>query len=98
MRQACDAVGRDPATLMLSTALVVCCGHNEAEVSRRAAAIGREPDELRRNGAAGTPVEVVETLRRWGDAGAARMYLQVLDLQDLDHLELLASDVKPHVS
>ena len=54
VRQACDKIGRDPATMVLSAALVACCGANEAEVRRRAEAIGRQPDELRTNGAAGT--------------------------------------------
>jgi F420-dependent oxidoreductase-like protein len=97
VRQACTTVGRDPATMIFSAALVVCCGANESEVRRRAEAIGRQPDELRTNGAAGTPEEVVATLQRWAEAGAARMYLQVLDLSDLDHLDLLASAVKPHL-
>jgi hypothetical protein len=81
-----------------SAALVICCGKDEAEVQRRAAAIGREPAELREHGAAGTPDEVVATLSRWRDTGAERMYLQVLDLSDLDHLELVAAEVAPHVT
>jgi F420-dependent oxidoreductase-like protein len=97
VRQACEAMGRDPASMTFSAALVVCCGGDEAEVNRRAAAIGRQPEELRKNGAAGTPAEVVATLQRWADAGATRIYLQVLDLSDLDHLELIASEVKVHV-
>ena len=76
-------------------ALVVCVGADEAEVARRAAAIGREPAELRQNGAAGTPAEVADTLRRWHAAGAERIYLQVLDLHDLDHLDLIAHEVAP---
>jgi F420-dependent oxidoreductase-like protein len=97
VRQACDAVGRDPATMRFSAALIVCCGASEAEVRRRAEAIGRQPDELRTNGAAGTPEEVVATLQRWSEAGATRVYLQVLDLSDLEHLALIASAVKPFV-
>jgi F420-dependent oxidoreductase-like protein len=97
VRAACDAVERDPATMIFSAALVVCCGANETEVRRRAEAIGRQPDELRANGAAGTPDEVVATLQRWAAAGATRVYLQVLDLADLEHLDLIASAVKPHV-
>lgn len=91
---ACEAIDRDPATMMWSVALVVCCGADEAEVKRRAAAIGREPDELRTNGAAGTPSEVAATLAHWRDAGAQRIYLQVLDLGDLDHLDLVAETVR----
>jgi alkanesulfonate monooxygenase SsuD/methylene tetrahydromethanopterin reductase-like flavin-dependent oxidoreductase (luciferase family) len=80
---------------VFSAALVVCAGDTEAEVTRRAAAIGRAPDELRRNGAAGTVDEVAATLARWRDAGAERIYLQVLDLDDLDHLDLIAERIAP---
>lgn len=95
---ACESIGRDPSTMTYSAALVLCCGSTEAEVERRAVAIGRAPEELRANGAAGTPEEVVETLAAWRDAGAERIYLQVLDLADLDHLDLVAADVAPHLA
>ncbi|MFE2612846.1 LLM class F420-dependent oxidoreductase [Micromonospora chalcea] len=97
VRDACAEIDRDPSTMAWSNALVLCCGRNEAEVKRRAEAIGRDPDELRANGAAGTPAEVVETLSRYAEAGSSRAYLQVLDLTDLDHLELVAAEVMPHV-
>jgi F420-dependent oxidoreductase-like protein len=92
---ACEAIDRDPTTMTWSVALVLCCGADEAELARRAQAIGRDPGELRLNGAAGTPDEVAETLLRWADAGAQRIYLQVLDLADLDHLDLVAERVAP---
>jgi F420-dependent oxidoreductase-like protein len=95
VRTACESIGRDQATMTFSAALVVCCGSDEAEFTRRAAAIGREPGEVRQNGAAGTTDQVAATLNRWSQAGAQRIYLQVLDLSDLEHLELLASDVVP---
>ena len=87
---ACEAIGRDPATIRFSAAAVVCVGRDEAEYARRAAAIDREPDELRANGVAGTADEARETLGRWSDAGAERLYAQVLDLSDLEHLEAIA--------
>lgn len=90
---ACEAIGRDPASLQTSAALVVCCGRDEAEVARRAAIIGREVAELRANGAAGTPAEVAAKVATYRDAGATRMYLQILDVEDLDHLELIAAEV-----
>jgi F420-dependent oxidoreductase-like protein len=92
---ACVDIDRDPAEMLWSVALVVCAGSTEAEVSHRAAAIGREPAELRANGAAGTPTEVADTLHRWCEAGIDRVYLQVLDLGDLDHLDLIATEVAP---
>jgi alkanesulfonate monooxygenase SsuD/methylene tetrahydromethanopterin reductase-like flavin-dependent oxidoreductase (luciferase family) len=94
VRAACDAIERT-RPMIYSGALIVCVGSTEAEVARRAAAIGREPDELRLNGAAGSPEEVAATIRRWNEAGAERIYLQVLDLDDLDHLDLIAEEVAP---
>lgn len=61
--EACRAIGRDPGDLGRSAAVVVCCGIDDAEVARRAAAIGREVDELRADGVCGTPDEVVAGLR-----------------------------------
>ncbi|WZH53421.1 MAG: LLM class F420-dependent oxidoreductase [Nocardioides alkalitolerans] len=97
VREACAAIDRDPAELIWSNALVVCVGADEAEIARRAAAIGRDVDELRANGLAGTPSEVVDRLGAFAEAGAQRAYLQVLDLGDLDHLRLIAAEVLPHV-
>jgi F420-dependent oxidoreductase-like protein len=93
VRRACEDADRDPVTLRLSAAVVICCGRDEGEVERRAAAIGRQPSELRQNGAAGTPAEVVDKLNLYAEAGADTVYLQVLDLDDLDHIRLLAGDV-----
>ncbi len=98
VRAACEAIERDPDELVYSIALVVCCGADEAEVTRRAAAIGREPDELRANGAAGTPAEVLDAIGRYADAGASRVYLQVLDVDDLDHIALLGAEVLPRLT
>lgn len=97
VRAACDAIGRSPDELVYSAALVLCCGADDAEVNRRAAAIGRDASELRENGAAGTPDEVVAKIKTFAEAGASRVYLQVLDLDDLDHLALVAAEVMPHL-
>ncbi|HLM65748.1 MAG TPA: LLM class F420-dependent oxidoreductase [Acidimicrobiales bacterium] len=92
---ACEAADRDPKTMTWSAAVVLCCGADEDEFRRRAAAIGREPAELRENGVGGTVAEVVDRLGAYAEAGAERAYLQVLDLQDLDHLRLVAAEVAP---
>jgi F420-dependent oxidoreductase-like protein len=97
VRQACDAAGRDPGSLTLSNALTVCCGADEAEVRRRATAIGQAPEALRAKGLAGTPAELVERIGRYAAIGAKRVYLQVMDLYDLDHLDLIAAEVMPHL-
>jgi F420-dependent oxidoreductase-like protein len=97
VRSACDEAGRDPSSLVYSSALVLCVGKDEAELARRAAAIGRDADELREHGVAGTPAEAVDILGRYAEAGAQRVYLQVLDLGDLDHLDLVAAEVAPQL-
>jgi F420-dependent oxidoreductase-like protein len=97
VREACEEAGRDPGSLVYSSALVLCVGKDEAEIARRAAAIGREVDELREHGVAGTPAEAVDILGRYAEAGAERVYLQVLDLADLDHLDLVAAEVAPQL-
>ena len=94
---ACEAIGRDPGSMVFSAALVVCIGRDDAEVARRAASIGREVDELKKNGVCGTPTEAVERLQQWKALGAQRAYLQVLDLADLEHLDLIAAEVMPHL-
>ena len=81
----------------LSAAQVLCVGDSEADVERRAARIGREVAELRTNGLAGTVDEVIERIESFATAGAQRMYLQVLDLADLDHLRLVAERIMEHV-
>ena len=98
VRSACRDKGRDPGSLRLSAAQTVCCGANDAEVERRAADIGRQADELRANGVAGTPDEVVARLQEFAGVGAESLYLQVLNLEDLDHLALLSEEVLPRVS
>jgi F420-dependent oxidoreductase-like protein len=96
VRAACEALGRT-APMTYSVAQTVCCGRDDAELARRAATLGREVDELREHALAGTPAELVDKIGRFSELGCDRVYLQVLDLQDLDHLDLLASEVMPHV-
>ncbi len=76
-----------------SVALVACLGTDEATFRRRAAAIGREPEELREHGLAGSPAELEDRLGALAEDGVERVYLQVLDLRDLDHVDELAEVV-----
>ena len=95
--EACEAIGRDPSDLHRSSAVVVCCGAGDAEIARRAERIGRQVDDLKANGACGTPDDLVERLKEWEAAGAGTVYLQVLDLEDLDHIRLLGARVLPQL-
>lgn len=96
VRRACEAIGRDPDDLTYSAAFVTVAASTEAEYSRRAAAIGRETGELRENGLAGSPSEIVDRLGALQSDGVETVYLQILDLSDLEHLEFLAAEVTPH--
>jgi F420-dependent oxidoreductase-like protein len=97
VRAASAAIGRtEPPPL--SVAAVLCVGRDDAEVRRRAAAIGREVEDLRGDGSVvGTPAEAVETIGRYAEAGVTRLFLQTLDLSDVDHVELVASAVAPQL-
>ena len=97
VKDACRAEGRDPASMTFTIAHTVCCGKDDADLRRRAAAIGRDPDQLRTGAIAGSPEEIVDRIGQYAEAGASTVYLQVLDLGDLAHLELLAAEVLPLV-
>lgn len=97
VRRACEEIGRDPAELAYSSALILCCGATEDDVRRRATAIGRDVEDLRADHLVGTPAQLVDRIGRLAELGAGRLYLQTLDLDDLDHLELVATEVMARV-
>ncbi|MEU3241463.1 MULTISPECIES: LLM class F420-dependent oxidoreductase [unclassified Streptomyces] len=97
VRAAAEEAGRSGDDLVYSNALVACVGRTDLEVKRRADAIGRDVEELKANGLAGSPAEVVERIAQFQGVGSQRMYVQMLDLDDLDHLELIASAVMPQL-
>ncbi|MFE9769299.1 LLM class F420-dependent oxidoreductase [Streptomyces sp. NPDC005808] len=98
VRAVAEQAGRNGGDITYSNALVACVGKDDAEVARRAAAIGREVDELKANGLAGTPDEVVEKIGRYAAIGSRRIYFQILDLDDLDHLELISARVQSQLT
>ncbi|TFC49560.1 LLM class F420-dependent oxidoreductase [Cryobacterium sp. TMT1-21] len=98
VRAACAAIGRDPRELVYSAALIAVAGRDEAEFARRAAAVGREPAELREHGVAGTASEVVDRLGLLAEDGVECVYLQIMDLSDLEHLDFIAREVMPQLA
>jgi F420-dependent oxidoreductase-like protein len=83
--------------IVYSAAQVLCVGRNDTEVARRAAAIRQRLDDLNTYGLAGTPAQVVDRIGRFAEHGITRFYLQTLDLDDLDHLELVATQIAPQL-
>lgn len=98
VRAAVAAAGRAPESITYSAAFVLCAGKDDAEIARRAAAIGREVDEMRSNSpTVGTPAEIVDKLAPFVAAGVERIYLQVLDMADLDHIDFFSTEVIPQL-
>ena len=107
-RAACEAIGRDPASLRLSWMGTVLVGRDDATVCRRVqrmAASNGMPDadpgavleRIAAHSAAGTYDQAAEKLRAYVDAGAERIYARVLDLNDLDQISEIATEVMPRV-
>ncbi|WP_300019175.1 LLM class F420-dependent oxidoreductase [Pseudonocardia sp.] len=96
---ACREIGRDAAEIRRSAALTVGVARDDNGIAARALAAGRSVDDLRANGLAGTPAEAVDRLGRWRErTGISRIYLQLLDLGDLDQIELIAAEVMPQLN
>lgn len=94
VRAALQKTGRGTDDMIFSAAFAVCAGRDDTEVARRAGAISRDVDELRANTPlAGTPAEIVDRLGPFAEAGVQRVYLQLLDIRDLEHLEFFAAEV-----
>jgi F420-dependent oxidoreductase-like protein len=90
---ACESIGRDPDDLVYSVMLTVVCGESEQELGLRAGRINSSIEELRATAAAGRPAEVVDRIADYVDAGAQRVYLQLFDLADIEHVHLLSEKV-----
>lgn len=97
VRAAAAELGRDPGSIVYSIASTTVVGRDDGQVARRAQASGVSMEWLRANGYAGSPAQVVDTLGRFREAGASRVYLQIQDMADLDHLELIAAEVAPQL-
>lgn len=97
VRAACDRIGRDPGTLRWSAALTLCVGRTAAEVVRRAAAAGSTVEQLRGHALVGSPQEVLDVIGRYGELGVQRIYLQLIDIRDLEQIRTVADEVLPRV-
>ncbi|MFB7883776.1 LLM class F420-dependent oxidoreductase [Microbacterium sp. NPDC056057] len=97
VRAACERIGRDPDSLKLSVALPTLAGASVSELDRRAENLGRTVDELRGDvNIVGTRDEIVAKVERLVAIGAQRVYFQIMDLQDVSHVEYLG-EVLPHL-
>ena len=90
VREACAKAGRR-ALPVFSAAQTIAVGRTDEEAKRRADAIGGPPALY------GTANQVVEQIGKFAELGARRMALQVLDLSDLDHLDVIMGEVAPQL-
>jgi len=97
-RRICEASGRDPAGVRLSTTLPVCCGVTRAEAGRRAAALGEDGLRMLRMGVTGDPGDIVRRLEELRAAGADTVYFHLYDVADTEHVRLLGSEVLPRLN
>lgn len=107
----CEEVGRDPETIQRSMMIGHIVGANAKEVRQRAAALQEvipgtrevSVDDLvsrqrERGWLVGTPAEVVEQIQARGAQGVQRIMMQTFLMDDVEQLELIASEVIPNVS
>ena len=100
LRAACEAIGRDPATMGRSVMAGILIGRDDAELARRKSALltafgnerggdawfaAREPRWI-----LGTPDQARAMVQRFADAGAERIMLQTFIPRDLEMIDLMA--------
>jgi alkanesulfonate monooxygenase SsuD/methylene tetrahydromethanopterin reductase-like flavin-dependent oxidoreductase (luciferase family) len=95
---ACEAIGRDPATLCSSVALATVIGESAAEIERRLRATNQDPERLKDAGLYGSPADVAARLGEYAALGISRVYLQLLDISDLEQVALIGRELAPLVS
>jgi alkanesulfonate monooxygenase SsuD/methylene tetrahydromethanopterin reductase-like flavin-dependent oxidoreductase (luciferase family) len=101
LQRNCEEFGRDPAEIETSVALVVIVEENPAAARRRYEAVAelRRYDEERaaRHVIAGTPEQVVETLKAWEGAGVNHFLLHLIPDFTYGDVELFSEAVLPQL-
>jgi F420-dependent oxidoreductase-like protein len=96
LRVASQEAGRDPASMVYSVTRTVFCGRNDSQTAQRVAVLDTIP-LLGDTVVSGSPAQLVDSFARFAEAGMQTIYLRILDLHDLDHLELIATEVMPQL-
>ncbi|MBE8470414.1 LLM class F420-dependent oxidoreductase [Streptomyces sp. 3R004] len=98
--EACERTGRADAgrlPLVLSAGVVVAIGRTDAEARRRAAPLHAKTALPPEDPVIGSPDQLVERLGEFAAIGTSRVHLRLIDLDDLDHLQLIAAEVLPQL-
>ena len=85
-------------SVSFSAGVVVAVGRTDAEAQVRAAPLHVPSALPPEDPVVGSPAQLVQRLGELAEAGASRVHLRVIDMTDLDHVDLLAAEVLPHVT
>jgi F420-dependent oxidoreductase-like protein len=94
VRAAGRRYGRSP---VLSAGVVAAIGRTDAEAQRRAAPLHVPSALPPEDPVVGSPGALVQRIGELAEIGATRVHVRVIDMSDLDHVELLASQVLTQV-
>lgn len=105
---ACEAIGRDPASVRRSLLSKTLVGTDEEDLRQKAAALmafdGEEGDvdayleDVRAGHIAGTVEQVLERLAAYAAAGIQRVLVHQLVHTDLDSIELIGREIVPEAA
>ncbi len=97
LKELLDKEGRADSDVKRSLMTQVIYEPTQGELDSRLSESERSVDELKERGLiVGTGSAVVDQIGAWAEAGVERFMLQWIELDNLDDLEALASDVLPH--
>jgi hypothetical protein len=76
---------------------VVALGRTDADAQRRAAPLRVKSALPPEDPVIGSPDLLVQRIGEMAAVGAGRVHLRVIDMADLDHVDLIASEVLPQL-
>ena len=95
LRQHCETVGRDPASIRLTWFGRMIIAENEAEAQRLAKS--REKSYTRENALLGTPEQVVEQMLEFVELGVDYFMMDIIGLPNADTQAMMVEHVLPKV-
>ncbi|GAA0795534.1 LLM class F420-dependent oxidoreductase [Spirilliplanes yamanashiensis] len=97
VRGMCERIGRQ-RPLTLSAGIVVAIGRTDAEAARRAAPLHVKSALPPEDPVVGSPAQLVQRIGELAAVGATRVHLRIIEMDDLDHLDLVAGEVLPQIA
>ena len=83
---------------VVSYGIVVALGRTDADAQRRAAPLHVKSVLPPEDPVEGSPAQLVQRIEEMRAIGATRVHLRLIEMDDLDHVDLIASEVLPQLS